>query len=227
MGHTILWYFLQPLAFHEYCINNHIFSSEKQQNATQNSEAICNIYINSCSPLCCPLCSHDIILPLTSFLLFSFPFFSFPFLTFPLISFPFHLFPFLSFPFLSFPFLFFSFLFFPFILPSPSFLWLLYFPFLSAPSLSTPPLLLPKLLTRKTHQMKPLHCFRCKFEPESELNKRLPLYNVTAFISDSSTHNRRNVSFYWDTMALWQLLSPSSSPAPSPPGKKRKKKKPH
>lgn len=137
------------------------------------------------------------------------PFFSFLFLYFPFLSF--------SFPFLSFPFT----------LPSPSFLALLYFPFLSAPSLSTPPLLLPKLLTRKTHQMKPLHCFRCKFEPESELNKRLPLYNVTAFISDSSTHNRRNVSFYWDTMALWQLLSPSSSPAPSPPGKKKKKKKPH
>lgn len=81
-------------------------------------------------------------------------------------------------------------------------------------------LLLYSQSPNKTNQ-KPFHCFKCKFQPESELNKCLPLYNVTAFISESFKHNRRTFSFYWDTMALWQLLSPCSSPPFSPLDKKK------
>lgn len=167
---------------------NFQFSCKKK-----SSTAALNLFIYIIS--CFHLCSFDLIshspFPLLPFssssLIFLFCLFFSPTLFSPTVSSSFI--ALLSFPFLCFflPFL---------VLSSP------------LPSASSHP--------RQTHQMKLFHCFRCKFGPESELNKRLPLYNITAIITDSFKHNRRNVSFYWDTIALWQLLSPSSSPTPFP-----------
>lgn len=87
------------------------------------------------------------------------------------------------------------------------------------------PLATPPPVTQPDKQLHNYYRFGSKFASE---NNVCFICNVW----DSSAHKSRNVSFYWETMALWQLLSPGCSflphkkckcvaCKPSPPSKKR------